>query len=171
MNQALFPVEEAKSIVLLLLDVDGVLTDGKIILGNRGEEFKAFHVHDGQGIHTLQKNGIKVGLITQRHSPIVDKRAAELKIQYVYQNIFNKLEPFKEMMNVLKCGADQIAYMGDDIPDLPVLKQVGLSATVANAPLIIKNQVKWVSQFNGGNGAVRELCDHLMKAKGFHDFA
>jgi 3-deoxy-D-manno-octulosonate 8-phosphate phosphatase (KDO 8-P phosphatase) len=157
--------EKAKRIKLLLLDVDGVLTNGQIILGNNNEEYKAFHVHDGEGISFLQKAGINVGLVTKRQSEIVHRRAEELRIQFVYQNQKNKLDALTDILSKLNLDASEVAYMGDDLPDLPILSRVGLSTTVSNAPRIMRDNVMWVSQFAGGAGAVRELCELIMNAQ------
>ncbi len=164
-------IEKAKKIKLLLLDVDGVLTNGSIYMGSTQEEFKAFNVHDGLGITLLQSTGIKVGLITKRQSEIVTRRAAELKIEHVYQGQKNKLDAFLEMLEICHISAEEVAYMGDDIPDWVILSRVGLSTTVTNAVDYIKERVHWMSQHNGGKGAVRELCDLLMQAQSTYELA
>jgi 3-deoxy-D-manno-octulosonate 8-phosphate phosphatase (KDO 8-P phosphatase) len=164
-------LEKAKKIKLLLLDVDGVLTDGRIFIGPQGEALKAFHVHDGQGITLLHNVGIKVGLITKRQSEIVTRRAGELKIEYVYQGQQNKVDALKEILHDCQLSPEQVAYMGDDIPDLPVLRQVGLSTSVANGIDYIKERVDWISSKKGGKGAVRELCDLILTSQGKYEVA
>jgi 3-deoxy-D-manno-octulosonate 8-phosphate phosphatase (KDO 8-P phosphatase) len=162
---------KAKKVKLLLLDVDGVMTDGRIILGNNGEEFKAFHAQDGLGIAILQSAGVPVGIITKRQSVLVERRADELKIKYVYQGQKDKTVAFREILDQLKLTADQVAYMGDDLPDLSLLLRVGLSATVSDGVDYLKERVDWISQKKGGRGAVRELCELLMHAQGTYSLA
>ena len=157
--------EKARKIKLLLLDVDGVLTDGRIILGSHDEELKAFNVHDGLGITLLQSIGIPVGLITKRQSAVVARRAAELKIAHVYQGQKDKLEAYQAILEKTELQEEQAAYMGDDLPDLPLLLRVGLSATVKDGVEAVKEKVDWVSSKKGGRGAVRELCELIMKAQ------
>jgi 3-deoxy-D-manno-octulosonate 8-phosphate phosphatase (KDO 8-P phosphatase) len=165
-------LEKARKIKLLLLDVDGVLADGRIFLGNHQEEFRAFHVHDGQGIGFLHSTGIKVGLITRRQSSeLVTRRAAELKIEFVYQGQRNKTKAFLDILEKLQLQAEQVAYMGDDIPDLVILQRVGLSTTPKNGVDYVKERVDWISQYKGGKGAVRELCDLLLQAQGSYELA
>lgn len=156
---------KAQPIQLLALDVDGVLTDGRIFLDNQQGEYKAFHVRDGYGLVSLQKTGVAVALITQRQSAIVERRALELKIPYVYQGQTDKLATLLQLIQKLNLTLEQVAYMGDDLPDLPVLQAVGLSATVKDAHEKVLKSVDWCSRLKGGRGAVRELCDLLLEAK------
>ena len=158
--------EGLKRIKLLLLDVDGVLTDGRIIYDNHGNETKAFDVKDGHGLKLLQRAGIKVGIITGRQSEIVARRAEELGITIVYQNARDKLVPFREILDDLDLSPDEVAYVGDDVVDLPILMQVGFAATVADAIEDIKPYAHLVTERCGGRGAVREICDHLLKKSG-----
>lgn len=155
-----------EQIRLLLLDVDGVMTDGRIIYDDRGAETKAFDVKDGHGIKLLQRAGIRVGIITGRQSPVVDQRARELGIELVYQGAKDKLVPFLEILQKTGLSAEQVAYMGDDLPDLPVLRRVGFAATVADALEDVKPHVHYVTKRSGGCGAVREICDLLLKKTG-----
>jgi len=150
-------------IKLLLLDVDGVLTDGRIIYLNNGGEAKAFDVKDGHGLKLIQRAGIKVGIITGRQSDIVARRAAELGIELVYQGAKDKMQPFMEILEKLGLKASEVAYVGDDLVDLPVMRLVGFSATVADASDDIKPYVDLVTSRPGGRGAVREVCDLLLK--------
>lgn len=155
-------------IKLLLLDVDGVLTDGRIIYDSQGNESKAFDVKDGHGLKMLQRAGIAVGIITGRKSQIVVRRAAELGIEILYQAALNKLEPYREILAQQQLADEQVAYVGDDVVDLPILRRVGFSATVADAVPEVAPLVDYVTQRAGGRGAVREICDMLLLASGRH---
>ena len=150
-------------IKLLLLDVDGVMTDGRIIYLNDGGEAKAFDVKDGHGLKLIQRAGIQVGIITGRQSDIVARRAAELGIELVYQGAKDKMQPFMEILEKLGLEPSEVAYVGDDLVDLPVMRLVGFSATVADASDDIKPYVDLVTSRPGGRGAVREVCDFLLK--------
>lgn len=158
--------EQLGKIRLLLLDVDGVMTDGRIIYDDRGGETKAFDVKDGHGIKLLQRAGIRVGIITGRQSAVVDRRAQELGIDLVYQGAKDKLAPFREILHKTGLKAEEVAYVGDDLPDLPVLRRVGFAATVADAMNEVKPHVHYVASRAGGRGAVREICDLLLKESG-----
>lgn len=155
-----------KNIRLLLLDVDGVMTDGRITYDAQGGESKSFDVKDGHGLKLLQRAGIQVGIITGRCSSIVQRRAEELGIEIVYQGAKNKLEPFEQILRERGFREDEIAYMGDDLVDLPVLLRVGFSATVADAVAEVRERVDYVAACPGGRGAVREVCEFLMKQAG-----
>ncbi len=157
------------NIKLLLLDVDGVLTDGRIIYDNRGNELKAFDVKDGHGLKMLQRAGIKVGIITGRSSEIVSRRAKELGIDILYQGALRKLEPYLEILSEQGLTDEQVAYVGDDVVDLPILRRVGFSATVADAVPDVAPLVDFVASHSGGRGAVREICDLLLQASGQWD--
>jgi 3-deoxy-D-manno-octulosonate 8-phosphate phosphatase (KDO 8-P phosphatase) len=154
-----------KHIKLLLLDVDGVMTDGGIYLSNSGDEFKKFNTQDGYGIMKLQQAGIKVGIITGRVSKIVEKRAKELGITEVHQNFENKLKVYESIKQKLNLTDVNISYIGDDEFDLPVLERVGFSATPADAMPFVKKRVQYVCRRNGGNGAVREIIDLIMESQ------
>jgi 3-deoxy-D-manno-octulosonate 8-phosphate phosphatase (KDO 8-P phosphatase) len=153
-------------IKLLLLDVDGVMTDGRIIYDNQGNELKAFDVKDGHGLKMLQRAGIKIGIITGRESAVVARRAAELGIEILYQKALTKLDPYQEILAAEGLTDEQVAYVGDDVVDLPILRRVGFSATVADAVPEVLPLVDFVCQHPGGRGAVREICDLLIKASG-----
>jgi 3-deoxy-D-manno-octulosonate 8-phosphate phosphatase (KDO 8-P phosphatase) len=153
-------------IKLLLLDVDGVLTDGRIIYDNDGGETKAFDVKDGHGLKLVQRAGIQVGIITGRQSAVVARRAAELGIELVYQGVKDKNVPFSEILEKLTLTPAEIAYVGDDVVDLPVMRKVGFSATVADALDDVKPFADMVTKRPGGRGAVREICDFLLKESG-----
>ncbi len=156
-------------IKLLLLDVDGILTDGRIIYDNQGNELKAFDVKDGHGLKMVQRAGIKTGIITGRKSEVVKRRAQELGFDILYQGALNKLEPYLEILKEHGLTNDQVAYVGDDVVDLPVLRRVGFSATVADAVDDVLPLVDYVTKRSGGRGAVREICDMLIRASGQWD--
>jgi 3-deoxy-D-manno-octulosonate 8-phosphate phosphatase (KDO 8-P phosphatase) len=156
----------AKKIKLLILDVDGVLTDGSIILDNHGNELKSFHVRDGHGIKMLMNAGIYVALITGRQSKVVEKRANELGIRDVFQKCHDKTIAYDELARRYSLDDSEIAYLGDDIVDIPVLKKSGLPVVVADADETAKNFALMVTAKEGGRGAVREVCELLLKAKG-----
>jgi 3-deoxy-D-manno-octulosonate 8-phosphate phosphatase (KDO 8-P phosphatase) len=155
-----------KGIKLLILDVDGVMTDGRIIMDSEGREIKNFNVRDGHGIKILQRYGIKVAILTGRKSKVVEYRAKDLEIGDVYQKVFNKKEVFQKILKKHKLSADATAFMGDDIVDIPVLKSVGFSAAVADAVDVVKQSVDYVTKNNGGHGAVREVCEMILQAQG-----
>jgi 3-deoxy-D-manno-octulosonate 8-phosphate phosphatase (KDO 8-P phosphatase) len=156
----------AKKIKLLILDVDGVLTDGSIILDNFGNELKSFHVRDGHGIRMLMKAGIHIALITGRQSKVVENRAHELGIQDVYQNCLDKKRAYDELARKYSLDNSEIAYIGDDVIDIPVLKISGLPVVVADADQHTKAFAQFITSKEGGRGAVREFCDLLLQAKG-----
>lgn len=159
--------EKAKSIRLFILDVDGILTTGALYYGQNGiEEMRGFHIHDGLGIKLLQRTGIPVAIISGKKSAPVAKRLQDLQIQHVYLGHENKLPPYEELKQSLQLQDHEIAYMGDDLPDLPILRRVGFSATVAQAPGIIKQHVDMITKNKPGKGAVREVCEFLMEAQG-----
>ncbi|WP_413378267.1 KdsC family phosphatase [Alkalihalobacillus sp. 1P02AB] len=151
-----------KKIKLIVLDVDGVLTDGKLYIGSNEEEYKAFHTQDGMGISLVRYSGIKVAIITGRKSPAVEKRAQELKIDFVYQGIDDKLSILEELLNDLNLTKEEVCYIGDDINDLPILQVVGFAAAPVNAVKAVKNHVHFIASKNGGEGAVREIIDQML---------
>ena len=154
-----------QKIRLVIFDVDGVLTDGSLYYGPDGEFFKVFNAKDGLGISRLAKNGYELGIITGRESPFVLKRAKDLGIQHVYQKKMEKLPVFEELRAKLNLNYDQIAYMGDDWIDVPVLKLVGCAACPKDAMPCAKEVCNFCSQYNGGRGAARELCDAIWEAQ------
>jgi len=158
--------KKAKKIRLLLLDVDGVLTDGRIIIDDRGVETKQFHVRDGQGISLLQRAGIDVGFVTARSSRSVIFRAKELNVKLVRQGVQNELDAFNEIKRSSGLNDDQIAYVGDDIVDRPVLKLAGLAVSVADGWPELISTVDFVTATGGGQGAVREVAELLLKTQG-----
>ena len=159
-------LEKAKKIRMLILDVDGVMTDGGIIYSNSGEELKSFHVRDGTGIKMLIREGIKVVIISGRRSRSVDYRAQELGIKEVYQGVKDKVEVFKEILKKYKIDPQQVGFVGDDLIDIPLLLRVGFSAVVADAIEEVKQNVDYITKNPGGRGAVREICDLILKSQG-----
>ena len=157
--------ERAKKIKLLLMDCDGVLTDGKLYFGENGESLKVFHVRDGQGIVSWHKAGFISGIISGRSSPLVERRGNELGIKFIKQGSHDKLSDFADILEETGFTAEETAYIGDDTPDIPLLKAVGLAFTVADASNDVRSNVNIILQNKGGNGAIRELCDRLLDAK------
>lgn len=162
-------IEKAKPIRLAIFDIDGVFTTGKLFYGANGIEYKEFHVHDGQGIKFLQRSGVEIGIITARESDIVTKRMLDLDVKYVYQGNLDKLPAYEDLKQKLSLNDNQIAYLGDDLPDLPLIQRVGLGITVPNAPQIMKKYANWVTQATGGQGAVREVCELIMQSQGTYE--
>jgi 3-deoxy-D-manno-octulosonate 8-phosphate phosphatase (KDO 8-P phosphatase) len=151
---------------LLLLDVDGVLTDGRITYDTQGREHKSFDVKDGHGLKLLQRAGLAVGIITGRRSSIVELRSRELGIDIVVQGAKSKLEPYERILQQHGLRDEEVAYVGDDLVDLPILQRVGFAVTVADGVEDLKSLVHYVTVRSGGRGAVREVCDLLLKESG-----
>ncbi|MCA9132498.1 MAG: HAD hydrolase family protein [Planctomycetales bacterium] len=162
-------IETAKHIRLILSDVDGVLTDGSLVIDNAGVESKSFHVRDGVGIKLWQRCGFQFGLLTSRNSQIVKLRAAELNIEIVRQGFADKLPAAREIFSQLRIQPQEVCYIGDDLPDLPVMCEVGLSVAVADAAAEVCEEAQWTTALPGGRGAVREVIERLLKAKGSWD--
>lgn len=156
----------AAKVRLLIVDIDGVMTDGRLYFCETGESMKAFHARDGLGLRLLMEHGIEVGIITGRTSQIVSKRAEDLKIKHVYQGKLKKLDAFFHLLESLKLAPEEVAYVGDDIIDLPILAKVGLAVAVKNADVAILPYCHFVSQFKGGRGAVREVAELILEAQG-----
>jgi 3-deoxy-D-manno-octulosonate 8-phosphate phosphatase (KDO 8-P phosphatase) len=159
-------LERAARVRALVLDVDGVLTDGRLYFDNLGNEMKAFCTRDGLGLRALQQHGTLLALITGRQSEIVAKRAANLGIEHVYQGRINKLGAFHELLEATGIEEREVCYAGDDWLDIPVLDRAGLAVTVADADAVVKGRVHWITSKPGGHGAVREICDLIMAARG-----
>lgn len=157
---------KAANIQLLALDVDGVMTDGKIFFSAQGDELKAFSILDGQGIKSLLSNAIQVAIITGRTSPLTARRARDLGIDYILQGREDKKTALTELSEELEIPFSSIAYMGDDLPDLSAIIQAGLGITVPNAYGFIKEKADLCTTASGGHGAVREVCDLILDAKG-----
>lgn len=161
--------DKLETIELLLLDVDGVMTDGSIIFDANGLESKSFNVKDGHGIKMLQRHGIQVGIITGRTSAVVDIRARELGIELLYQGALRKLESYDDVKAKTGLVDSQIAYMGDDIIDVPVMRRVGFAAAPPDALPEVLAVADYVTSRSGGRGAVREVCDLILRGRGFWD--
>jgi len=159
-------ITKARKIQLLVLDVDGVLSDGRLYFSNSGEEIKNFHIQDGLGIKLLARGGVETAIITGRSSAIVARRAEQLGIRHIMQGREDKLAALQELCATLTLDMGAIAYMGDDLPDLAAIRRAGLGFTVANANTVVRNHADWISQYNGGDGAVREACELILDAQG-----
>lgn len=157
---------KAKLIKLLICDVDGVMTDGGLYFGDNGLEYKAFHSRDGLGIKMLQRSGIPLAVITARTSEVVKHRMKNLNIDLVFQGQLNKILAFEDLCQNLNLSTEQVAYVGDDLVDMPVMKKVGLSIAVADAHERVRQHADWITQHTGGHGAVRDVCELLMTAQG-----
>lgn len=156
-------------ISMLLLDVDGVLTDGSIVYTDSGEELKTFNVRDGLGIRMLMDAGITVGIITGRSSGALLKRCENLGIGLVFQGVKDKLEVLKKILDTFELTTESIAFAGDDLPDIRIMKAAGFSIAVANADPAVKSVSDYITEKEGGNGAVREICELILKAKDMWD--
>jgi 3-deoxy-D-manno-octulosonate 8-phosphate phosphatase (KDO 8-P phosphatase) len=159
----------ARRIRWLILDVDGVLTDGRLHYSSGGDESKAFHIQDGLGIKLLQASGVHVAVITGRRSPAVERRAHELGIERLAQGAEDKLDAFEQLLSEVGADPEQAACVGDDLPDLPLLRRCALGVTVPDAPELLRRHAHYVTARRGGEGAVREVCELLMQAQGTLD--
>jgi|TARA_B100000586_G_scaffold158229_1_gene115127 3-deoxy-D-manno-octulosonate 8-phosphate phosphatase (KDO 8-P phosphatase) len=162
-------LKNAVNIKLIVFDVDGVLTDGKLILGENGNEYKSFHVRDGQGLVMLLKTECNVAVITARTSNIVAERMASLGIKYIYQGEKNKGAALIKLIDQLNITLTEVAYVGDDVIDLPAMSKVALPIAVADAHPEVKKLAKFITENNGGQGAVREICELIMTAQNNFD--
>lgn len=153
----------------MMFDVDGVLTDGSLYISDAGEEFKAFNTLDGHGMRMLKATGVEIAIITGRTARCVETRATNLGIGLLYQGVEDKLAVSVELQARFNLRADEAAFMGDDLPDLPVMRRCGLALTVPGAPALIKQHAHHVTCCAGGRGAVREVCEILMHAQGTYD--
>jgi 3-deoxy-D-manno-octulosonate 8-phosphate phosphatase (KDO 8-P phosphatase) len=165
-SYAAFPFELARGIRMLVLDVDGVLTDGRVIMTDHGEEVKGFNVRDGHGIKMLQRSGITVAILTGRSSKVVAHRARDLGIEHVIQGSLRKAEGLRELCSAAGVEPDACAYMGDDVVDLPAMRQCRLVMAPADAHPAIHGAAHWSSGFDGGRGAVRQAAEGLLLATG-----
>ncbi len=159
-------IGKIKAVRLLILDVDGVMTDGRIIMDDTGRETKNFNVKDGHGIKMLIRYGIDVILLTGRRSPVVEHRAKDLGIAEVHQGSHDKVSIFHEILRNRSLNSQDIAFVGDDVVDIPLLKRVGFSVAVADAAEEVKRSVDYVTKKTGGSGAVREVCDLILQCRG-----
>ena len=160
---------KAEKIKLVVFDVDGVLTNGSLFYGDDGQEYKAFQSRDGHGMKMLQKSGVDIAIITGRTSEVVKYRAKNLNIDHVYQGQLDKLPAFKSLLEKLKLLPEEVAYVGDDVVDLPVMIRVGLAITVSDGHDLAKKHAHWITQNPGGQGAAREICEFIMQAQGTWD--
>lgn len=158
--------ERARSVRIMIFDVDGVMTDGRLYFSNSGEEMKSFHTLDGQGVKMLRESGVEIALLTARQSQIVARRAAELGITHLRQGASDKRAGFDDLLR--ECGFDAAAagYAGDDLVDLPVLVRCGFAASVPDAPEAVRGKAHYVTRAGGGRGAARELCEFIMQSQG-----
>ncbi|QYK12428.1 3-deoxy-manno-octulosonate-8-phosphatase KdsC [Shewanella rhizosphaerae] len=154
--------QKAKQIKLLICDVDGVFSDGLVYMSNSGDELKTFHTRDGYGVRSLLTSDIPVAIITGRKSQIVEDRMTALGITHIYQGVDNKLEPYQELLNLYKVTPEEVAYIGDDMVDLPVMEKVGLSVCVADGHPYVRQHADMVTHIKGGHGALRELTDLIL---------
>ena len=156
----------AARIKLVIFDVDGVLTDGSLFIGDDGQEYKAFNSKDGHGMRMLQTAGVTIAIITGRVSKVVEYRMKELGIEHVYQGKRQKLPAYEELLQETGLSHAQIAYVGDDMVDLPVMCKVGLSVAVQDAHTLVKKHAHWITEHNGGRGAGRDVCELILEAHG-----
>ena len=162
-------IEKAKKIRVVIFDLDGVLTDGTLYLTDSGEEIKAFNSRDGHGMRMLKASGVELAIITARESHSVKLRAESLNITLLYQGEKNKLKVFESLVTKLNLDMSSCAYVGDDLIDLPVMTRCGLSICVPSAPILVKKNVRYVTNSEGGQGAVREICELVMLSQGTLD--
>lgn len=161
--------QRASNLKLIIFDVDGILTDGSLYLADNGQEFKAFFSLDGHGMKMLKRSGVELAIITARNSQLMVHRARNLGITHLYQGAEDKLEAYQHLLAELGIAAEHIAYMGDDVVDLPVMRRCGLAITVPAAPELVKQHSHYVTALPGGRGAVREVCELIMRAQDTFD--
>ena len=161
----------AANIKLVLFDVDGVLTDGRLLLGDDGQEYKAFNSKDGHGIKMLARHGVATGIITGRSSRVVEHRVRDLKIEHVYQGCAEKLPVYRQLLAKLGLQPEQTAFVGDDVVDLPIMLNVGLAVAPRDAHPLVIQHAHWTTPSAGGRGAARELCELILHAQGNYDRA
>lgn len=159
-------LDKAAQIRLVVFDVDGVLTDGSLFLGDDSQEYKAFYSRDGHGMKMLMASGVDIGVITGRTSEVVRLRMQSLGVQHVYQGRMDKLPAFDDLLDKVAINPEQVAYVGDDLMDLPVIRRVGLGIAVADAHPLVQQHSHWTTPHPGGRGAARDVCELLMEAQG-----
>jgi 3-deoxy-D-manno-octulosonate 8-phosphate phosphatase (KDO 8-P phosphatase) len=162
-------LDRAKKIKVIIFDVDGVMTDGGLMIGDDAQEYKTFHSHDGLGMKLLKKSGVQMAIITGRTSKVVTTRAESTGIAHFYQGVEDKLVAFNELVKKLEVKPEETAFMGDDIVDLPPMLRCGFAISVPAAPTSVKDRSHYVTSRQGGKGAVREVCELIMKAQGTYD--
>lgn len=159
-------IEKAKNIELVIFDIDGVMTDGSLFFDNNGEEYKAFNSFDGHGLRMLQECGVKVAVITGRRSELVKHRMQDLGVSLLYQGYRDKKPAFESLMKEVDLQMHQITYVGDDVVDLPIMSQLDFAIAVQNAHPFVKQHAHWITERSGGRGAVRDVCELILEAKG-----
>jgi 3-deoxy-D-manno-octulosonate 8-phosphate phosphatase (KDO 8-P phosphatase) len=159
-------LDKAKKIELVIFDVDGVMTDGSLFMGDDGQEYKAFNSLDGHGMRMLQEGGINAAIITGRKSRVVEHRMKDLGVSRVYQGYRDKIPAYEALMDDVGLVTEQVAYVGDDVVDLPIMTRVGFAIAVQDAHAYVKKHAHWITQNNGGQGAVRDVCELILEAKG-----
>jgi 3-deoxy-D-manno-octulosonate 8-phosphate phosphatase (KDO 8-P phosphatase) len=162
-------VERARRIQLVIFDVDGVLTDGSLFLGNDGQEYKAFNSRDGHGMTMLHETGVILAVITGRTSEVVRIRMESLGIKHVYQGRRHKIPAYEELQQTVRIPDERIAFVGDDVVDLPIMRRVGLAIAVADAHPLVRKHAHWQTPCPGGRGAGRDVCELIMEAQGTLD--
>lgn len=158
--------EKAKNIELVIFDIDGVMTDGSLFFDNNGDEYKAFNSLDGHGLRMLQECGVKVAVITGRKSRLVEHRMNDLGVELLYQGYRDKTPAFAALVKEVGLSTDQITYVGDDVVDLPIMSQLDFAIAVQNAHPFVKQHAHWITARSGGHGAVRDVCEMILEAKG-----
>jgi 3-deoxy-D-manno-octulosonate 8-phosphate phosphatase (KDO 8-P phosphatase) len=166
LNLSTEQLDKIKRLKLLILDVDGVLTDGRLFFDDNGKEYKCFHARDGHGIKLLRQSGVEVAVISGRKSNSVALRMQSLGVDLVYQGHENKRAAFAEILQTLSLQPEQAAHVGDDVLDLPVMTLAGFAVAVADANFAVKQRADWCTELAGGLGAVREVCDLIMQVQG-----
>jgi 3-deoxy-D-manno-octulosonate 8-phosphate phosphatase (KDO 8-P phosphatase) len=159
-------INKAKKVRCLICDLDGVLTDCRVFIDNSGNEYKGFNIQDGFGIKILQESGIEVAIITGSKQDLVKCRTEQLNIKHYYPGSLNKQLAFDDLKEKLNLTNEEFAYIGDDLPDLIIMKQIGFSIAPANAVRLVKESADWHTELSGGHGAVREACDFILQAQG-----
>jgi 3-deoxy-D-manno-octulosonate 8-phosphate phosphatase (KDO 8-P phosphatase) len=162
-------INRAKKIKVVVFDVDGVMTDGGLMIGDDGQEYKTFHAHDGLGMKLLRKTPVQMAIITGRTSQVVKIRAETNGIKHCYQGVENKLNAFNDLIEKLDVKAEEVVFVGDDLVDLPPMKRCGLAITVPTSPDYVKECAHYVTSKQAGKGAVREVCELIMQAQGTYD--
>lgn len=164
-------MERARAIRLVILDVDGVMTDGRVIVDDEGVESRNFDIKDGLGVVLLAASGIEVAILSAKRSPAVRRRAEDLKIRHCYEGVPNKTAPYEKLLHDLDLEEGQVCHVGDDLMDLPVMRRVGFPVAVADAVAEVRAVAAWVTQARGGHGAVREVAERILRAQGLWENA
>ncbi len=159
-------LERAKQIELVIFDIDGVMTDGSLFFGDDGQEYKAFNSFDGHGMRMLLESGLQAAIITGRQSNVVKHRMQDLGVTLIYQGYRDKRPAFATLLQEVGLRAEQVAYVGDDVVDLPIMTRVGFAIAVQNAHPYVKQHAHWITDRSGGRGAVRDVCELMLEARG-----